>query len=127
MFRTTDIVLITVMLSAAAFTYTTKHDAQAMMNRIEALETQIQLEKDSIDLLEADWSLLTQPARLERLAEVYNASLGLNVVEPEQVAAPAALGGIPFRRITVEELIAGSSILVEGELTDPTVTGGVQP
>ncbi|MCT8990592.1 hypothetical protein NYR54_09855 [Chelativorans sp. SCAU2101] len=127
MFRTSDVILIAVMLSAAAFTYKTKHDAQAMMNRIEALETRIQLEKDAIDVLKADWSLLTQPARLEKLAQVYKDELGLDVIKPEQIEEPMALGGIPFRKVTVEELIAGTYALSGEELQDPTVTGGVRP
>ena len=34
-------------------------------------------EQDTIDLLKADWSLLTQPSRLQKLAEIYQAELKL--------------------------------------------------
>ncbi|WP_173932075.1 hypothetical protein [Chelativorans sp. Marseille-P2723] len=123
MFRTSDIVLIAVMLSAAAFTYKTKHDAQAMMNRVEALATQIQIEKDRIDVLKADWSLLTQPARLQKLAETYEGELGLKPVEPQQITGQAALGGIPMRPPTLESLIVESA--KELIVPDPLMTGGV--
>ena len=122
MFRTSDVILIAVMLSAAAFTYKTKHEAEAMMERVATLEKRIQLEKDTMNLLKADWSLFTQPARLARLATVYEAELGLKTVEPRQIAELAALRDIPFRPKTVEDLIAEA-----GRDPDPMITGGVRP
>lgn len=123
MFRTSDVVVITVMLSAAAFTYKTKHDAQAMMNRIDALQTEIQLEKDAIDILKADWSLLTQPGRLETLAKAYESELGLRTLEPKQIVGLESLREIPFRK--------EDTLVAEGEPAgiahDPVVTGGVRP
>jgi hypothetical protein len=65
-FRTTDIVLIAVMISAAAFTYKTKHDAEIRYSEIRRLETQIRVQEDAVNVLRADWSLLTQPSRLQR-------------------------------------------------------------
>ena len=62
MFRTSDIVLIAVMVAAAAFTYKTKHEAEKWLTENQRLEQQIRFEEDSIDVLKADWSLLTQPA-----------------------------------------------------------------
>ncbi|MCT8996869.1 cell division protein FtsL [Chelativorans intermedius] len=120
MFRTTDVVLIAVMLSAAAFTYKTKHDAEAMMRRVSELETGIQLEKDAINVLKADWSLLTQPGRLETLTEIYKDELGLAVLDPRQIAQPQALGAIPLR----DDLLVAE----DGQAaSDPVVTGGVHP
>ena len=126
MFRTSDVILIAVMLSAAAFTYKTKHDAQAMMNQIGQLETQIELEKDRIDVLKADWSLLTQPGRLSKLAEAYEEELGLGHVEPKQIVNHAALRQIPFRGESIETIIA-ESVDMQERVLDPTVTGGVRP
>ena len=77
MFRTTDIVLIAVMMAAAAFTYKTKHDAESKLAEIKQIQDRIQQENDTIDVLKADWSLLTQPARLQRLAEIYHSELDL--------------------------------------------------
>ncbi len=125
MFRTSDVILIAAMLSAAAFTYKTKHDAQAVMNGIDRLETRIELEKDTIDVLKADWSLLTQPGRLEKLAKIYHSDLGLSLVKPEQIVAPEALAKIPHRSVTVEELIARGGDIPGAQ--DPIVTGGVRP
>lgn len=121
MFRTSDVVLLAVIFSAAAFTYKTKHEAEAMMRRISALETQIQLEKDRIDVLKADWSLLTQPGRLKRLTEIHKEALGLDVLEAEQIVEHSALLDIPLRK--------DDTLMVEGEdgASDPVVTGGVRP
>ncbi|WP_246249023.1 cell division protein FtsL [Chelativorans alearense] len=121
MFRTSDIILIAVMLSAAAFTYKTKHEAEAMMSRARELETQIQLEKDAIDVLRADRSLLTQPGRLEKLANIYKDELGLGIMDPKQIATPASLRELPFR--------SEETLMVEGAdgADEPVVTGGVRP
>jgi hypothetical protein len=84
-FRTSDLILIAVMISAAAVTYHIKDRAEATEDQIGRLRTQIQLEKDQMDVLKADWSLMTQPARLERVVEVYNDELGLKPVEAGQI------------------------------------------
>ncbi|WP_274424425.1 cell division protein FtsL [Chelativorans sp. YIM 93263] len=121
MFRTSDVVLIAVMLSAAAFTYKTKHDAQAMMNRIDALETEIRLEKDAIDVLKADWSLLTQPERLQELTEIYEEELGLQGLDARQIISLESLRDIPFGNETF--MVQGEPV---GDGQDPVVTGGVR-
>lgn len=121
MFRTSDIILIAVMLSAAAFTYKTKHDAQAMMNRIDSLSTEIQIEKDAIDVLKADWSLLTQPERLQELTEVYEDELGLEALNARQITDLDALRDIPFGNDVF--MVQGDPV---GDGQDPVVTGGVR-
>ncbi|NGR08474.1 hypothetical protein G5B41_12985 [bacterium SGD-2] len=117
MFRTRDVAMIAIMLSAAAFTYKTKHDAEALRKRIHTLESQIQAEKDAIDVLKADWSLLVQPNRLQDLAETHEAELGLRLVEPQQIITMQELRNIPFRP---------APDIVAQEDKDPTVTGGVE-
>lgn len=122
MFRTTDIVLIAVMVSAAAFTYTTKHQAEAELNKLRRLEAQIRFEKETIDLLNADWSLLTQPSRIQRLAETFHSELMLEPVLPFQYAD---FGDLPPKRLTIEEIVNEPlGQMVEGGL-DTTTTSGV--
>jgi hypothetical protein len=77
MLRTFDIVLIGVMTAAAAVTYTIKHRAELKLEEVHRLESEIKLEKDTIDLLKADWALLTQPNRLQRLIGAYADELKL--------------------------------------------------
>ena len=122
MFRTSDIVLIAVMVVAAAFTYRTKHEAERVLQEVRTIERQIQYEEDTIDLLKADWSLLTQPSRLQRLSERYQPELQLQPVEARQIVGVGELPSPPV------EIPADSTDPI-GELArdaaDQTITGGV--
>jgi len=91
MLRTLDIVLIIIMTAAAAVTYTIKHQAENKLEEIRRLDAAIKLEEDTIDLLKADWALLTQPSRLERLAAVFAADLQLAPTPPTKLAQPSEL------------------------------------
>jgi hypothetical protein len=91
MLRSFDIVLVGVMVAAAVATYTIKHRADDKLAQVRKLETEIKLEKDTIELLKADWALLTQPNRLQRLATVYSEELKLVPTLPTQLARPVEL------------------------------------
>ncbi len=120
-FRTTDIVLIAVMVAAAAFTYKTKHDAESQYAELRKVEEQIRFEKDLIDVLKADWSLLTQPARLQRLTEQYHEELGLAPVEATQIGS---LSELPPKPLAIEDLIMREAGVADGG-TDQLATGGI--
>ncbi|UED30123.1 cell division protein FtsL [Rhizobium ruizarguesonis] len=81
MLKTFDLVLIGVMTATAAVTYTIKHRAELKLEEVHRLEAEIKLEKDTIDLLKADWALQSQPNRLERLVRAYNDELKLQPTE----------------------------------------------
>ncbi|MEB3042306.1 cell division protein FtsL [Rhizobium mulingense] len=81
MLKTFDLVLIGVMTATAAITYTIKHRAELKLEEVHRLEAEIKLEKDTIDLLKADWALQSQPNRLERLVKAYNDELQLQPTE----------------------------------------------
>ena len=91
MLRSFDIVLIVVMTAAATVTYTIKHQAENKLEEVRKLEAGIKLEEDTIDLLRADWALLTQPNRLEKLVGVYQQDLQLSPTDPTQLARPEEL------------------------------------
>ncbi|MER2536291.1 MAG: hypothetical protein ABTQ31_14135 [Rhizobiaceae bacterium] len=120
MFRTSDIVLIGVMVAAAAYTYKVKHEAEDRLTAIRKIETQIKLEEDSITLLRADWSLLTQPGRLQRLATYYQSDLQLQPTDPHQFVR---LKDIPERQLSVDDLLKQGGSAAAG--ADPVVTGSV--
>ncbi|MDQ2634335.1 MAG: hypothetical protein M3Y78_11435 [Pseudomonadota bacterium] len=128
MFRTSDIVLIAVMVAAAAFTYKTKHDAEDRQAAVRKIEQQIRFEEDTIDLLNADWSLLTQPSRLQKLTHIYQDQLGLQPLEPHQIVG---LDELPARPLTIEDLSSqhlggmADSGGAEPVGQDEIVTGGV--
>ena len=96
MFRTTDIVLIAVMIGAAAVTYRIKQNAESELEHINKIKTQIRLEHDAINLLKADWSLLSQPRRLQKLVDLYQAQLNLQPTSAEQIVT---LDQLPMRPV----------------------------
>lgn len=118
MFRTTDIVLIAVMVSAAGFTYMTKHGAEAELSKVRRLEAAIRFEEESIDVLKADWSLLTQPSRLQKLADTFHAELMLEPVQAQQIAEISELPPRPAAVDPSDEAVAGRGV-------DGTTTGGI--
>ncbi|MDQ0328705.1 hypothetical protein QFZ88_001032 [Mesorhizobium sp. YL-MeA3-2017] len=104
MFRTSDIILIAVMVSAAAMTYKIKRDAEVQQTAVYKLQSQIRTEEETIELLRADWSLLTQPARLQKLTELYKTQLNLQSVDARQVVG---LDDLPQRPpLSIEDIMA---------------------
>jgi hypothetical protein len=117
MFRTTDVVLIGVMVAAAGLTFKVKYDAELKLEQIRKLEAEIRTEEDTIDVLRADMSVLTQPARLQRLVDAYNAELKLEPVEPDQVSS---MDRMPGALRVVGEIVAA-----QPEKPDDVQTGAV--
>ncbi|RWK55234.1 MAG: hypothetical protein E5X43_10065 [Mesorhizobium sp.] len=128
MFRTSDIVLIAVMVSAAALTFKTKREAEEQLAAVHKIQAQIRYEEDTIDLLKADWSLLTQPSRLQKLAEIYKSQLGLEPVSARQIIG---LDDLPAKPLTIEDLSSerlggmADNSSKEPMGNDPVVTGGI--
>ena len=91
MLKTFDLILIGIMIAAATVTYTIKHGAELKLTQIHHLEAEIKLEKDTIELLKADWALVVQPNRLERLVNVYNDELKLQPTVSTALALPNEL------------------------------------
>ncbi len=124
MFRTTDIVLIAVMVAATGFTYKIKQQAEDQLAAVHKLEAQIRFEEDTIALLKADWSLLTQPSRLQRLTERYEGELKLKPTDAHQFVS---LGELPERVLEIEDLIGGpTDAVVSGNSPDKIKTGAVE-
>ena len=122
MFRTSDIVLIAVMVSAAAFTYKIKHEAEDQLSALRKVESQIRTEEDTITVLKADWSLLTQPARLQRLTETYNGELLLQATEAKQIVG---LEDVPIKPVEIPDLSSQRLGGMADSGTDAVTTGGV--
>jgi hypothetical protein len=121
-FRTSDIVLIAVMVSAAAFTYKTKHEAEERLAEVRRIEADIRYEEDTIDLLQADWSLLTQPSRLQKLSATYSAELGLQPVEARQIVG---LDELPERPVEIPDFSSQPLGGMAESGQDQTMTGGI--
>ena len=130
MIRTTDIALFTLMIVAAAGTYKIKAEANSKQNEIVRIEKQIAVEEDTIDLLEADWSMLTQPARLQKLAEKHAGELALQPIEARQVVS---VKDVPQRGVAPDDDVIAETIAKMAkekggapESTDETETGSVE-
>src|SRR5690242_11013303 len=128
-FRTSDIVLIAVMVSAAALTYKTKREAEDQLAAVQKIHNQIRYEEETIDLLKADWSLLTQPSRLQKLAEQYKSQLALEPVSARQVVG---LSDLPAKALDIQDMLNGrqggmadNSDKAPADGNDPDVTEGI--
>lgn len=95
-FRSIDILMVAALIASVVWTFKVKHDSQEALDRVAQLNQQIKAEENRVDLLKSDWSLLTSPARLEKLVKHYGGQLGLNPIEPAQLADDNSLPG--FRR-----------------------------
>ena len=121
MLRTIDIVMIGAMIAAATVTYQIKHHAEDKLQDVRKIEAEIKLERETIDLLKADWALLNQPHRLKRLIEVYGDELQLEPTQPAQIARPVEL---PMMR----DQLPAKEIAEDGTIaTDKLATGSVRP
>ena len=105
--RLFNFLLLAVMLIGAIVTYEMKRRAEVAANEVASLEGQISEERDRIGALRAEWSLLTQPGRLQAVVEQHADYFRLEPFTPEQIAT---IGEIPLRPIgstdDVKELIA---------------------
>ncbi|RUX26584.1 hypothetical protein EOA13_23045 [Mesorhizobium sp. M7A.F.Ca.US.011.01.1.1] len=129
MFRTSDIVLIAVMVAVAALTYKAKREAEEQLASVQKIHAQIRYEEDTIDLLKADWSLLTQPSRLQKLAELYKSQLELEPVSARQIGG---IGDLPAKSLDIQDILNGrqggmadNSDQAPSDSKDPVVTGGI--
>jgi hypothetical protein len=92
MLRGFNIVAFALAVTLAFGLYNVKYRAQYEESRIAALEKTLAEERETIRVLQAEWSYLNAPERLERLTGRF---LDLEPVKPEQVVSFEEL---PIRR-----------------------------
>jgi hypothetical protein len=97
--RVFNLILLTAMIIAAAVTYDMKHKAEIAAERVAALQSDIAREKQRTTLLKAEWSMLTQPARLQATIEKYADSFRLQSFSPDQIAA---IDEVPLRPVGID-------------------------
>ncbi len=90
MLRVLNVILVVGVVASAFVMYSLEHAARKNERLIALLEREIGNERENIKLLNAEWSFLTKPARLERLAREH---LKLDLIAPQQ-------------RVGVNELLA---------------------
>ena len=109
------------MVSAAAFTYKTKHEAEDRLAHVRKIEAEIKYEQDTTDLLKADWSMLT-PSRLQKLSEIYQAELQLAPVEASQIGG---IKDLPLKPVGIPDLSTERLGGMADNAKDHIVTGTV--
>ena len=90
-FRTFDMILVAIMICAAGITYKVKYDALKRIGEVQRIERQIVAEKNTINLLHAEWAMMIEPERMQVLATRYQDQLGLQVTEPCQTRSKISL------------------------------------
>lgn len=120
MMRLVNLLLVALVIAAATWTYSIKHESEQRLTEIRRLERQIALERQTIDLLKADWAHLSHPQRLQLLAERYAADLGLETPDANQFIAVEELPGPP-------QFDPGDAVgdIIAGEPSDPLTTGSI--
>ena len=85
--RIINLVLLAAMAVGAAITYDMKHKAELAAARVASLQADITRQKQEIVLLKAEWSMLTQPARLQATITQYADHFQLQPFSPDQIAS----------------------------------------
>ncbi|WP_306117715.1 MULTISPECIES: hypothetical protein [unclassified Roseitalea] len=120
MMRIVNVAMVGMVIAAATWTYSVKHESEQRLVEIRGLQRQIALEKETIELLRADWAHLSHPQRLQRLVELYADDLGLAPAEADQFISEAALPGPP-------EFDPGDAVgdIIAGEVDTGLSTGAI--
>lgn len=84
-FRTFDMILVMIMICMAGLTYKVKYDVQRRMSEIRRFEHEIAAAKNTVSLLRAEWAVLIEPSRMQKLAKRYQKELSLEIIQPYQV------------------------------------------
>lgn len=93
--RFTNWLWIVLLLGASVLLYHTSYRVQDLAYNLSRLDTAQVAEQESIHVLEAEWSYLTAPARLQQLADKY---LPLKPAKTAQIAQAGTLARkIPAR------------------------------
>lgn len=112
MLRFVNICLLLGLVALAYVIYEVKYEARRLDHDIAVLHKKIDDERDSIAVLRAEWSLLNQPKRIERLA---NKFLNLKASNPRQLLTLDTVSQDEFdRKLTVSapegEVVAGQAV-----------------
>ncbi len=120
MLKPLDIFFVCMVLAAATATYVVKYGSQIKHSSVAKLEHKIEVEKEAIDILNANWSLLTSPARLQNLSELHDEELQLKNLDPKQIIR---IEDIPLRPFELPKIRNAEN---SQNANDAFVTGGIK-
>jgi len=124
LFRTSDILLVLLMVGAAALTYKVKHDSQKYYAEIRQIERQIEAEHDTINLLKAEWALMSSPTRIAQLLERYAGEVELEAVNPDQIVK---WHEVPQPLPDAIDLLIAENVDEDKSSLDRLLTGSIEP
>jgi len=85
MMRWLQVVSVVAAAGAAIFVFHVKYRAEAVAQQAAELQRSLDKENETVSLLEAEWSLLIQPARIQELVERHADLLKLQPLDPAQI------------------------------------------
>jgi hypothetical protein len=118
MMRWLQVVSVVAAAGAAVFVFHVKYRAEAVAEHASQLQRALDQENETISLLEAEWSLLIQPARVQELVERHADLLELQPLDPSQIVKIDNLPMRPTGPAADDE--AALSAILESE------TGGIE-
>jgi hypothetical protein len=95
-----------------------KHDAERSAEHLAALQTRIEDERERIQLLRAEWSMLNDPGRLQGLIERYGDYLHL---QPLSVGQITRIEDIPVRPVELAPIDSKATLGGYAGTTAPVV------
>ena len=84
MIRTVSVVALALLIASSSGLYKLKYQVQRLDRETRALQVSISKQRQGIRVLEAEWTYLNQPQRIQALAERF---LNMKSVAPNQIAA----------------------------------------
>ena len=91
MLRILTMAVFAVTLCMAGVLYKIKYDTRSLQFETVQLRKKIALERQQLAVLKAEWSILTQPKRVEELAK----TIGLKPLSPTQILSFKDLNDLP--------------------------------
>jgi hypothetical protein len=85
MMRWLQVISVVAAASAAVFVFQIKYRAEAVAEQASKLQRELDQEHETLSLLEAEWSLLIQPARVQELVTRHEEQLKLKPLDPAQI------------------------------------------
>jgi hypothetical protein len=94
MIRWLQVLSVIAAAGAAVFVFQIKYRAEAVADHASDLQRTLDAENETLSLLQAEWSLLIQPARVQDLVERHAELLKLTPLDPAQITK---LENLPMR------------------------------
>ena len=95
MIRWLQVLSVVAAAGAAVFVFQVKYRAEAVADHASDLPRELDAENETLSLLQAEWSLLIQPARIQELVERHGELLKLTPLDPAQITKLENLPMLP--------------------------------